>query len=105
MFHDEGYDGVHEFFPVLLELIQQKIDNIPRTEICEETAKLEPGLGPPVETVKCDQAGENLSPAGLENGSNERPQPLLCVSDAVSRKPGSYAIGSPLSAFNGFTFH
>ena len=104
MFRHTGYDGVQEFFPSLLELIQQKIYDIPKADVSEETAKLEPGLGP-VESVKRNQTGENQSPVGLENGSNERPPPLLCANDGTSKKAGSFAIGSPLSTLNGFTFH
>lgn len=39
-----GYDGVKDFFPALLELIQQKLNNIPKSDVSEENVKLEFGL-------------------------------------------------------------
>ena len=72
--------------------------NIPRADISEEAAKLEPGTRS-VEVVKRDGSDEKVLSIDLDNGS----QAYVHIGDGVSKRPGSCAVGTPVT--NGFAFH
>lgn len=102
---------MHDFFPALLDLIQNKLDGIPRQDVDEELVKLEPGSNnnDTLATGSVDHTiAENGDAEGCKNISDGS-----TISWLYSKKPGPYSqlvndaanIANNMSTINGFASH